>query len=438
MAMKISELFSSREERLFTLFFCCVYVVLTISTVLFLRSEIHHNQILMEYEAERNSSALFETFKSDARYSDGEYNLDSITGFGVYDSRGDAIYRNGTAPADIPIQRLQDMSIAASSRFSTDRATKTISVTRPVGMGTPMMGGRGMMPRMSGMPMFVFTQIRVERYLLMQRIYTLAYFLSPLLLGFPMVLIGRLYYRNRVFSRRLEAQRNLVHLGEAARTLSHEIKNPLSAVRIQAAILKKLVPDSVHGEVDVIEEEIERMQGLVDRIGEFLRDPVGRLEPIEVDRFVEDLVRRYPGRIRIGHLDNSAVIRFDRERLRSVLENLITNALEATEPEISTLSEEPRKEDRQYIEICIYTRRTMVCISILDNGPGISDDQMGILFNPFYTTKNKGSGVGLAIAKRFTEAAGGILELASRKEGGTEALVCIPIADTEAAEDREL
>ncbi len=433
MAVAIREILSTGEERLFAIVLGSLFFILSISAIFFLQSQIRHNQVLMEYEADTISSALLESFRSDSQYPDLGDILETVTGFGVYDSRGDAIYISGTAPSTIGADNIPASLLQGDPRFTIDRKTATISIARSVGIRNSMMPMRGMMPRMAGLPMFVFTQIRIERHLLMKRIYTAAYLLVPLLIGLVLYFIGRLYYRNRLFSRRLEAQQNLVRLGEAARTLSHEIKNPLSAIRVQAAILKKLSPEEVYEDISVIEEEVDRMQRLVDRIGEFLRDPVGSPERIEIDIFIEALIKRYPGRVEFRHRDDDAIVVFDRERLRSVLENLITNALEATDPRRPHSPDTSVASSR--IDVYADKLEATVCIAVVDNGPGLSEDQMRNIFDPFYTTKSKGSGIGLAIAKRFTESAGGTLELVPGNPDGTEARVVLPLADAISAGD---
>ena len=91
-------------------------------------------------------------------------------------------------------------------------------------------------------------------------------------------------------------------------------------------------------------------------------------------------------------------MRFDRERLRSVLDNLVLNAIEST-------------VDSAAVEVIAEVSARYVTVRILDRGAGIADSERERVFDPFFTTKPKGSGIGLAICRRFVHAAGGTLEL---------------------------
>jgi two-component system sensor histidine kinase HydH len=109
-------------------------------------------------------------------------------------------------------------------------------------------------------------------------------------------------------------------------------------------------------------------------------------------------------------------IRFDRQRLRSVLENLLNNALES----------QGAAADRKPVEILLSVLKGKIEIAVLDRGEGISQEKGEKIFDPFYTSKINGSGVGLSISKRFVEAAGGKLSVQNRKGGGSEARIVVP------------
>ena len=103
----------------------------------------------------------------------------------------------------------------------------------------------------------------------------------------------------------------------------------------------------------------------------------------------------------------------DPERLRSVLENLVRNALEAGGP-----------EEGVSIEASVVDAKA--CIDVLDRGTGLESEAVGKIFDPFFTTKSRGTGIGLSVCKRFVEAAGGSISLGRRPEGGCRARVLIP------------
>jgi signal transduction histidine kinase len=101
--------------------------------------------------------------------------------------------------------------------------------------------------------------------------------------------------------------------------------------------------------------------------------------------------------------------------LRSVLENLIKNALESA----------PSGHQGESIEVHVSSSKSKVTISVMDRGEGISPEARERIFDPFYTSKTTGSGIGLAIARRFVEAAEGSLSLSPRSGGGTVAEVSL-------------
>lgn len=265
--------------------------------------------------------------------------------------------------------------------------------------------------RPSGMA-FLFIRVRVDRFWLQQSLLTAAYAVAPLLLAMVLFFIGRLYFRNWSYRTKIESQKNLVYLGEASRTLSHEIRNPLSAIQIQSGILRRLLPDERMENIDVIEEEVTRLRNLADRIRDFVKNPMGEPTHIDIVELIEELVSRYSWNVHIESGADGYVVYFDRERLRSVLENLFRNAVEASENEAP-------------ITVQIERQRSKLKVSILDRGSGLPAEHRDQLFDPFFTMKDSGSGIGLAISRRFVEAASGELSLHPRKGGGTEVVMLL-------------
>jgi two-component system sensor histidine kinase HydH len=115
------------------------------------------------------------------------------------------------------------------------------------------------------------------------------------------------------------------------------------------------------------------------------------------------------------HLEDGAagVVRFDRGRLRSVVDNLVSNALQS----------DPAGGE---VLVRVLQGRTTVTLSVLDRGEGVARGIRGQVFEPFFTTRLEGSGIGLSITRRFVEAAGGSIALLAREGGGTEARVTLP------------
>jgi two-component system sensor histidine kinase HydH len=226
--------------------------------------------------------------------------------------------------------------------------------------------------------------------------------------------IRNLYMRNREYRDRIEDQKNLVVLGTAASTLAHEIKNPLLSIRLQTGILEKVYPENGGEELGIINEEVDRLSGLAFRINDYIRDAKGSPGEINISGTLREISQRLCGRdIAACNAPQNKMVLMDPDRFRSVLENLIRNALEsggAAEDVTAVIGENAGK----------------ISITVFDRGRGIAEADMKQVFDPFFTRKSTGTGIGLSICKRFVEAAGGVISLENREGGGIAATVILP------------
>ena len=407
--MKIS------DDRPFFFILAGLFLILTVLSVLLISVEHRRSLLILEYEVEKSSAALFDMYNAGGPVD--ENYAEMILGFAVYSLSGDLLVYYGDVPASLdPLKQNEQQST-----FSVDRRGKTVTMIRRLGyfpsiMGSPntLLRMRRLMPRRQSSPEFVYIEIEAKGILSKGSLFGIAYGLVPAIIAVVMAAVGLLYRRNLLYKKKIAAQENLVHLGQVARTLSHEIRNPLSAIQIHTGILMKTLSEERHEDLRVIEEEVQRIRMLVDRIGEFLRNPKGTPEAIDITLFIRELLERYEWNVKITGEKGPVSITFDRERLRLVLENLIKNAIESTED---------MPEDQRLVWIEIHVQKNKVQISIFDNGKGLPDGNPEHLFDLFFTTKEKGSGIGLAISKRFVATNGGSIDLIRRQEGGTEARV---------------
>jgi two-component system sensor histidine kinase HydH len=238
--------------------------------------------------------------------------------------------------------------------------------------------------------------------------------LTELALLILVVHIMNLNLRNREYGERIEAQKNLVVLGTAASTLAHEIKNPLLSIRLQTGILGKIFADSGGEELGIINEEVDRLSALTYRVNDYLRDAKGEPVPLNSYDALKDAAERLCGRNVVDPASvRDAVILMDDGRARSVLENLLRNALESGGPAEDLGASVARSGNR-------------VVIAVFDRGKGIPAGDLKQVFDPFFTSKSTGTGIGLSISKRFTEAAGGEIVLENREGGGIAARMVLP------------
>jgi|GEM_PF-400785 len=247
-----------------------------------------------------------------------------------------------------------------------------------------------------------------------------------------------LFRRNERFRDREAATRELIQLGEAARTLVHEIKNPLGILRIQNAGIRKKAADLSTGtdaaasgativeSTGLVDREISRLADLADRIREFLKTGNGTVEQVDLGEFVAGFAARYA---MLGHSDGltlslpehcaGAFVRIDPERLTLALDNLVRNAREA--------NAEAGKADTP-VRLSLARKGKEWVIAVSDSGKGIPPEDAPRIFEPFFTTKEKGSGIGLALAKRIAENAGGDLKFESIRQSGSVFEFSLPAA----------
>ncbi|MFP4010542.1 MAG: sensor histidine kinase [Spirochaetaceae bacterium] len=450
---------SERKRRLILALLAGALVVLVTSGFVFLISQRRdHDRTLMEYEALQAATALTEYY---ARYGELDESAlpPNVAGFGLYDTDGRAAVRVGSAPAVVTPELLGG---APASQL--DTGERQLRILRPVaapqatrfgpmnrmsegirdGMSDEMprhMGPRGGPPRTGpddelgggDHGEYLLLDYDVSRLLSTTRTRLAYWSAAGLALAVLIGAVGVLSARIRRFEEERRRREHLVQLGEAARTLAHEIRNPLGAIRLQTATLRKYLsgghrragneaPEQpgaggrIDGKLDILDEEVGRIDALVNQLREFLQDPVGSPETIELGTFLRGLPARYAFSVAVTVLcERPCEIRFDRHRLHSVLGNVLRNAAEAGD------GEEP-------VELTARRHESRVEIRVADRGPGLPDEEAAQrAFDPFYTRKTEGFGVGLAVSRRFVEAAGGTITLRNRSDGpGAECRIILP------------
>lgn len=350
-----------------------------------------------------------------------------LFGFGLYRFDGTRVYEYGRTPERLSAELLRDP--ASASRFT----ETSFILIRPFGMdpqrrplspGRPdrpgMGSGPGMMMSMGGSARYAYIEYGLGFILRDQRLLLAGAFVITAALTGAYVLLLHLYRRNLSLREREYQTRELVQLGEAARTLAHEIKNPLGIIRVQSALLRRTYGRDSEDGFRIIDDEVRRLGSLVDRIREFLRSGEGKPERLELSNFLSSWALRYGGMVRVENsVPPGATVFVDGERLANILDNLTRNAQESMEG-----FSEPG-----IVEISAAQRRGMAYVSVADRGRGVDPSEAHRLFEPFYTNKEKGSGIGLALSSKWAQAAGGRIAYRPREGGGSLFELRLPIED---------
>ena len=228
---------------------------------------------------------------------------------------------------------------------------------------------------------------------------------------------------------RLIASEKLATIGRMASYIAHEIKNPLSSVNLNLELLADEIADySVPSKDEAVEllvsiqEELDRLTRNIDEYLRFARLPKLHLHLGDINIMLQSLLQLIEPELEQQQIRVTAnwdysvpAVLIDTENLRSVFMNLIRNAQEAM-PGGGELRITRRSEEG------------MVLVDVEDTGPGIAPDELQSIFEPFYTTKAAGTGLGLPYAQQIVHQHGGTLRCTSEQEKGTRFTVSLPVA----------
>jgi len=222
----------------------------------------------------------------------------------------------------------------------------------------------------------------------------------------------------------LQAQRDAAW-GEVARRMAHEIKNPLTPIQLSAERLEAKLADKLEGAARetlirataTIVGQVTAMKGLVDAFAQYARLPAPRIERLDLNVLVSKVLHMYEGGVHIErHLaEGLPPVAGDPALLGQVLVNLMKNAQEALETTAA-----PR------ISVTTALRGSQVSLCIEDNGPGFPEHLRGRLFEPYVTSKPRGTGLGLPVVKKIVEEHHGSIAVDNPESGGARVCVSLP------------
>lgn len=211
----------------------------------------------------------------------------------------------------------------------------------------------------------------------------------------------------------LVKKERLAAIGQLAAVISHEIRNPLAVISNAARLIKMCVqaPEPrVVKQLSIIETEIKQANSIISEVLGYARSRDLILSLTDVNSYVHDILVSYPfgSGIKVNEQFDavSARVKIDTEEMKQALRNLLTNAVEAM-------------QQQGTITVGSKVGRRVVCIYVADTGPGIAADIRSKIFTPFFTTKARGTGLGLAVVGKAIVRHRGKMFIASEAGKGT-------------------
>ena len=213
-------------------------------------------------------------------------------------------------------------------------------------------------------------------------------------------------------------------IDELSATIAHEIRNPIAAAK---SLVQQMGEDPLSVEnveyAKVALEELDRVERRISHLLKYAKEEDYTLSPVNLSSVVDSALTQMKAKLDAAKVNvarnyiGGPTIVADGEKLRQVFANILDNAIDAME----AVAEGRR------IDLFIENGGRAATVRVRDNGCGIAADRIDRIFNPFFTTKDKGTGLGMAISKKIVEAHEGSIDVVSDTGSGTEFLVKLPL-----------
>ncbi|GED13465.1 ATP-binding protein [Aneurinibacillus migulanus] len=232
--------------------------------------------------------------------------------------------------------------------------------------------------------------------------------------------------KNIMMQQEIQRAEKLYAMGELAASVAHEIRNPLTVVRGFLQLFgRQQIPVEKQGDyIDIMLKELNRAEEIISDYLTFARPQIESRERIEVGEQIRQIAGVMTSYALLKNVDiyteteDHLFLELNRSKFSQCMINLMKNGVEAM-PEGGTLTVRAFRQDKD------------VVIEIIDTGKGMSQEEIKRLGNPFYSTKEKGTGLGLMVCYRIIEAWEGKVEVRSEKEKGTHFSIILPALSDE-------
>jgi nitrogen fixation/metabolism regulation signal transduction histidine kinase len=221
--------------------------------------------------------------------------------------------------------------------------------------------------------------------------------------------------------------------GEVARRLAHEIKNPLTPIQLSAERLAFKLADRLDDNgremleraTTTIVNQVEAMKNLVNAFRDYARLPAPHLAPLDLNALVREVLHLYEStvvRIRTELATGLPPVQGDPTQIRQVIHNMLQNAQDAL-----------GGQDEGAVEVLTRRDGERAVLLFRDNGPGFPAEVLARAFEPYFTTKSRGTGLGLAMVKKIVDEHGGEIRLSNRDGAGAEVRIRLRLAENKEA-----
>ncbi len=214
----------------------------------------------------------------------------------------------------------------------------------------------------------------------------------------------------------------LAAIGNLAAGVAHEIRNPLSSIKGYATYFAEYFPkdSNEHRAAQIMVQEAERLNRVVGELLGVSRPTDIKCAAMPIDTVLDsctDLLQADLKQLGIALkiTGRGKIVYIDPDRIKQAILNICLNAIEAIRDE----KQNEQKAKQYYLHIDVTEQEKNFCISIKDNGSGIDKESLTRVFDPYFTTKNEGTGLGLSNVRKILEAHGGSIEVTSEKGVGT-------------------
>ena len=239
---------------------------------------------------------------------------------------------------------------------------------------------------------------------------------------------GEDIFQKRALERlKLEEQltraKHLSNLGEMTASISHEIRNPLGIIKSSAELMKKKVLelDPNNPIPGIIVEETSRLNDIISDFLAFARPPLPHLQPRRIEPVIEKTLqhlsseikdRRIVVRKQFQNIEHEVMI--DKDMLYQALLNILLNAMQSIETD-------------GFIDLAMVEQDAHIKLNVLDSGAGLDESVLEKVWDPFFTNKEKGTGLGLGIVKQIIETHDGQITIANATTGGAMVEILLPL-----------